>query len=84
MSDKLLPIAEPGQPLVYEIRLEGHLGGHWLAWFEDTTITLEPNGATRLTCVVADQAALHALLRKVRDLGIPLLAVTRVEGSPGV
>ena len=84
MSDKQLPTADPEKPTVYEIRLDGHLGGHWLAWFEDATIVLERNGETRLTCAVVDQAALHALLRKVRDLGIPLLAVTRVQGPSGV
>ena len=70
---------DPGQPLVYQIRIKGHLGREWTDWFEGLTITLEDNGETLLTGPVVDQAALHGLLRKVRDLGMPLLSVTRVE-----
>ncbi len=62
----------------YQIRLEGHLGGQWTEWFDGLTITLEDNGDTILTGPVIDQAALHGLLRKVRDLGIPLLSVNQV------
>ena len=69
----------PGQPMVYQIRLKGHLGRHWTDWFDGLTITLEDNGETLLTGPVVDQAALHGLLRKVRDLGVPLLSVTRVK-----
>jgi hypothetical protein len=65
--------------MVYQIRLKGHLGRQWAAWFEGLTITLEENGDTLLTGPVVDQAALHGLLRKVRDLGLPLLAVTCVQ-----
>ena len=64
---------------LYEIRIKGHLGNRWAAWFEGLTMTLEDNGETLLTGLVVDQAALHALLRKVRDLGMPLLSVTRVR-----
>jgi hypothetical protein len=64
---------------VYEIRLEGHLDQRWAAWFDGLTITLADNGETRLTGPVVDQAALHGLLRKVRDLGLPLIAVIKVE-----
>jgi hypothetical protein len=67
---------EPGQ---YEIRLKGHLDARWADWFAGLTITWEDNGETQLTGPVADQAALHGLLRKVRDLGLPLLSVLRVE-----
>ncbi len=67
------------QPMIYQIRLKGHLGQQWTAWFDGLTITLEANGDTLLTGLVIDQAALYGLLRKVRDLGLPLLAVTRVE-----
>lgn len=63
----------------YEIRLKGHLDQRWIDWFEGLTITLEDNGETRLTGSVADQAALHGLLKKVRDLGIELLSVNRIE-----
>jgi hypothetical protein len=61
------------------IRLKGHLGPHWSAWFEGLTLTLEANGDTLLTGPVVDQAALHGLLRKVRDLGLPLRAVVYLE-----
>ena len=71
----------PSHPLVYQIRIKGHLGPHWADWFEGLTITLEDNGETLLTGQVVDQAALHGLLRKVRDLGMPLLSVTRVRPS---
>jgi hypothetical protein len=66
------------QPKIYQIRIQGHLGGQWTDWFEGLAITAEDNGDTLLTGPVADQAALHGLLRKVRDLGIPLLSVNRV------
>ena len=65
--------------MVYQIKIEGHLGSPWTAWFEGLTITLEENGNTRLTGPVIDQAALHGLLKKVRDLGAPLVSVIRVE-----
>jgi hypothetical protein len=69
---------EPGQ---YEIRLKGHLDDKWADWFDGLTITREDNGETRLTGPVVDQAALHGVLRKVRDLGMPLLSVTHVRPS---
>ena len=65
--------------MVYEIRIKGHLGRQWTDWFEGATITLEDNGDTLLTGPVVDQAALHGLLRRVRDLGLPLLSVSRIE-----
>jgi hypothetical protein len=64
--------------MTYQIRIKGHLGPGWTDWFEGLTITLEENGDTLLTGPVVDQAALHGLLKKVRDLGIPLLSVIRV------
>jgi hypothetical protein len=69
------------QPMVYQIRVKGHLGRQWTDWFEGMTITLEEGGDTLLTGPVADQAALHGLLRKVRDLGIPLISAIHV--NPG-
>ena len=63
----------------YEIRIKGHLGQQWTDWFEGLTIRLQENGDTLLTGLVVDQAALYGLLKKVRDLGMPLLAVNRVE-----
>jgi hypothetical protein len=79
MSNKRNPKTKPNEPMVYQIRLKGHLGRQWTDWFEDLTITLEDNGETLLTGPVVDQAALFGLLRKVRDLGLPLLSVNRVE-----
>ena len=79
MSNKLNPKTDPSQPTVYQIRIKGHLGHQWTDWFEGLTITLEENGETLLTGPVVDQAALHGLLKKVRDLGMPLLSVNRVE-----
>ena len=67
------------QPVFYEIRIQGHLAGRWRYWFEGLTITLEDKGVTLLTGPVVDQAALHGFLKKVRDLGMPLLSVTRVK-----
>ena len=63
--------------MIYQIRIKGHLSHQWADWFEGLTITLEDNGVTLLRGLVVDQAALYGLLRKVRDLGLPLLAVNR-------
>ena len=63
----------------YQIRLQGHLHAQWSDWFDGLTMTLEDNGETLLTGPVADQAELHGLLRKVRDLGIPLLSVNCMD-----
>jgi hypothetical protein len=68
--------------MIYQIRIMGHLGPQWAGWFEGLTITLEDNGDTVLTGTVVDQAALHGLLRRVRDLGMPLLAVNSL-GADG-
>jgi hypothetical protein len=64
---------------LYEIRLKGHLNNRWADWFEGLTITLEDQGDTLLTGLVVDQAALHGLLKKVRDLGMPLVSVSPLE-----
>ncbi len=68
--------------MVYQIRLKGHLGSQWTDWFGGLAITLAEDGDTLLTGPVADQAALHGLLKKVRDLGMPLISVTPVEPGP--
>jgi hypothetical protein len=79
MLDDLKPNTESGQLMIYQIRVKGHLGRQWTDWFGSLTITLEDNGNTLLTGPVVDQAALHGMLRKVRDLGLPLVSVIRVE-----
>jgi hypothetical protein len=75
MADTRNPESNPSQPLLCQIRVEGHLGQHWAEWFDGLAITLEDSGETLLTGPVADQAALHGLLKRVRDLCIPLLSV---------
>ena len=82
MSNNPDPTIDPSQPVVYQIRLKGHLSSQWSDWFEGLTITLEDNGDTLLTGPVVDQAALHGLLKKVRDLGMPLVSVSPVEPGP--
>jgi hypothetical protein len=67
------------RPMVYQIRIKGHLGPRWADWFGGLTVTQEGDGETLLTGPVAEQAALHGLLRKVRDLGMPLISAIRVE-----
>ena len=70
---------------LYEIRIKGHLGERWINWFDGLTITLQDDGVTLLSGPVVDEAALHGLLRKVRDLGMPLLSVNRVQpGSSSI
>ena len=77
MSNKRNLKTDLSQSMIYQIRLQGHLGDQWTDWFAGLTLTLEDNGDTLLTGPVVDQAALYGLLRKVRDLGIPLLSVIR-------
>ena len=69
----------PSDPVRYVVRVAGHLDPHWSAWFGDFALTRETNGTTSLQGIVADQAELHALLVKVRDLGVTLLAVEITE-----
>jgi hypothetical protein len=70
--------SDSSQPVIYEIRIAGHLPPQWSEWFADFTVTLEPDGATRLTGPVIDQAALYGLLKKVRDTGLTLIAVNQI------
>ena len=81
MSNELEPKPTPSQPVDYQIRINGHLGSQWTDWFGGLTITLEDNGDTLLTGPVIDQAALHGLLKKVRDLGMPLVSVSPIESG---
>ena len=63
----------------YEIRLTGHLDARWATWFDGLSVTREGDGTTVISGPVADQAALHGLLQRVRDLGLPLLSVTNLD-----
>jgi hypothetical protein len=78
MSDHSLGHLEAGP---YEIRIQGHLGARWIAWFDGLSLTNEPGGTTLLAGSVADQAALHGLLQKVRDTGLPLVSVTQINAD---
>lgn len=70
---------EADQRIVYQFRIKGHLGQQWMNWFEGLTITLEEDGNTLLSGPVVDQSAIHGILKKIRDLGMPLLALNQVE-----
>ena len=82
MSNELEQKPHPNQTVIYQIRIRGHLAHEWADWFEGLTISLEENGDTLLTGTVVDQAALHGLLKKVRDLGMPLVSVSPIEPGP--
>ena len=79
MADTFNPNADPDELAVYHIRIRGHLGHEWSDWFGGLAITREDDGETLLTGRVVDQAALYGVLKHVRDLGMPLLSVHRVE-----
>ena len=81
MSQELDPHADSSQPMAYQIRITGQLDVRWADWFEGLTITLD-GGDTLITGPVVDQAALHGLLKRVRDLGMPLVSVSPVESGP--
>jgi hypothetical protein len=66
----------------YEIRLQGHLDPRWSRWFDDLDLTTGPDGTTTLRGPVVDQAALHGLLQRLRDLGVPLISITQVTPDP--
>jgi hypothetical protein len=79
MSQKGNSKMDPGQPIVYKIRIKGHLNSQRIEWFEGLNITLEDNDNTLLTGPVADQAALYGILKRVRDLGLPLISICPVD-----
>ncbi|HEY5248752.1 MAG TPA: hypothetical protein VIJ15_09940 [Dermatophilaceae bacterium] len=81
MSQELDPHADSSRPTVYQIRITGQLDSRWADWFEGLTITLDGDD-TLITGPVVDQAALHGLLKRVRDLGMPLVSVSPVESGP--
>jgi hypothetical protein len=72
---------ERQRPTGYQLRIEGHLDAHWSSWFGDLTLTHEDDGTTCLTGAVADQAELHGLLTKIRDLGVTLISVGVITAS---
>lgn len=69
------------EPLNYKIRIKGHLNQDWEGWFDNVTIKQTDDGETIITCTVKDQSALHGLLRRIRDLGIPLISIVRINPS---
>lgn len=75
MSDQQNSERDPDPPKVFQIRIQGHLSQQWMDWFEGLTITLEEDGNTLLNGPVVDQSALHGILKKIRNLGMPLLSV---------
>jgi hypothetical protein len=79
ISNNPEPESDPNQPMVYQIRVKSYLDSDWTDWFEGLTITLEKTGHTLLTGPVVDQAALHGLLKKIRDLGMLLISVNTLE-----
>jgi len=79
MSDKTYLLENSTNPMVYQVRLKGQLGKQWEDWFDGLAISNEANGETILTGPITDQAALHGLFKKIRDLGLPLLELVRVE-----
>ena len=82
MPNELKPQTDPAEPMVYQIRIKGHLDCQWADWFGGLAITTQENGDTLLTGPVVDQAALYGLLRKVRDMGTPLLSVVCISPTP--
>ena len=79
MSDSHASSDTRREPVQYEIRLKGHLEPRWAAWFDGLSLTQDSDGTTVIRGSVIDQAALHGLLSKVRDLGLPLIAVTQID-----
>jgi hypothetical protein len=82
MPNELEPQTDAGQPMTFQIRIRGQLDSGWADWFGELTVTLQEDGDTLLTGPVADQAALHGLLKKVRDLGMSLVSVCPVTTGP--
>jgi hypothetical protein len=82
MTDRRTPTSDRLEAGHYEIRLTGRLDAHWAAWFDGLSVSQKSDGTTVLRGPIADQAALHGVLQRVRDLGLPLVSVIRLEGDP--
>jgi hypothetical protein len=82
MTQRPDPTPTPPDAGRYEIRCTGHLEGRWIAWFDGLTVHREVDGTTLISGQVLDQAALHGLLQRVRDLGLPLVSVNRLDADP--
>jgi hypothetical protein len=81
MTDQRTPTPDRPEAGRYQIRLAGRLDAHWATWFDGLTVSQESDGTTVISGPVADQAALHGLLQRVRDLGLPLVSVVRLEST---
>lgn len=81
MTDNYNAGTDPDEPMIYQIRIKGHLDPQWKDWFDGMSITLEENGETVIFGPVIDQAALYGLLKKVRDIGIPLISVMQITSA---
>jgi hypothetical protein len=81
MTERHTPTPDSPEAGCYEIRLTGHLDAHWAAWFDGLAVSHPSDGTTVIRGSVADQAALHGLLQRVRDLGLPLVSVTQVDSE---
>ena len=79
MTDEQKSKPNPNQQMIYQIRVKGHLAQQWKDWFEGLTIILEEDGNTLLSGTVVDQAALHGILKRIRDVGVPLLSVNSID-----
>ena len=82
MTDQRTPTPDRPEAGDYEIRLTGHLDAHWAAWFDGLTVRQDSEGTTVISGPIADQAALHGVLQRVRDLGLPLVSVIRLGPQP--
>jgi hypothetical protein len=82
MTDRRPPTPDRSGAGNYEIRLAGHLDAHWATWFDGLGVSRDTDGTTVVSGPIADQAALHGVLQRVRDLGLPLISVIRVEDGP--
>lgn len=81
MSNEPESERDPDQPMTYQFRIKGHLNQQWMNWFEGLTIAWEEDGNTLLYGPVVDQPALHGILKKIRDLGIPLISVNFIDSN---